>query len=96
MPRPDTARRTPRREVAPTDVELSVDAIAAEKALRDWRTLRAKADEVPAYVVLNDRHLRGIAVARPGDAATLAACDGIGPAKLERYGDEILDVISAL
>ena len=96
MPRPDTARRTPRREVAPTDVELSVDAIAAEKALREWRTLRAKADEVPAYVVLNDRHLRGIAVARPGDAATLAACDGIGPAKLERYGDEILDVISAL
>ena len=95
-PRPDSARRPPRREVASTDVELSVDAIAAEKALRDWRSLRAKADEVPAYVVLNDRHLRGIAVARPRDAAALAACDGIGPAKLERYGDQILDVLSAL
>ena len=51
---------------------------------------------MPAYVVLNDRHLRGIAVARPRDAAALAACDGIGPAKLERYGDQILDVLSAL
>jgi superfamily II DNA helicase RecQ len=57
--------------------------------------MRAKADEVPAYVVLNDRHLRGIAVARPRDVSELAACDGIGPTKLERYGDEILDVLSA-
>ena len=93
---PTAAARPPRRDAIPIDVELSVDAVAAEKALRDWRTMRAKADEVPAYVVLNDRHLRGIAVAKPRDAAELAACDGIGPTKLERYGDEILDVLSAL
>jgi ATP-dependent DNA helicase UvrD/PcrA len=94
--RPEAARRAPRRDAVPTDVDLSGAAVAAEKALRDWRTKRARADEVPAYVVLNDRHLRGIAVAKPRDAAELAACDGIGPAKLERYGDEILDVLSAL
>lgn len=86
---------TRRRAVVP-DVELSVDAVAAERALRDWRTKRAKLDEVPAYVVLNDRHLRGIAMARPRDAVALATCDGIGPTKLERYGDEILDVLSAI
>jgi DNA helicase II / ATP-dependent DNA helicase PcrA len=94
--RSDIPRRASRREAAPIDVELSAEAVAAEKALRDWRTLRAKADEVPAYVVLNDRHLRGIAVARPRDAAALAACDGIGPVKLERYGDQILDLLSGL
>jgi DNA helicase II / ATP-dependent DNA helicase PcrA len=94
---PDAARRRPsRHEATQDDVELSVAAIAAEKALRDWRTMRAKADEVPAYVVLNDRHLRGIAVAKPSSATELAACDGIGPTKLERYGDEILDVLSSL
>jgi DNA helicase-2/ATP-dependent DNA helicase PcrA len=93
---PDAARRRPRRDFVPEDVELSFAAVAAEKALRDWRTTRAKADEVPAYVVLNDRHLRGIAVAKPRNATELAACDGIGPAKLERYGDEILDVLSGL
>jgi DNA helicase-2/ATP-dependent DNA helicase PcrA len=91
--RPEPATR--RHVAAVPEVELSVDAVAAERALRDWRTMRAKADEVPAYVVLNDRHLRGIAVARPRDATELAACDGIGPTKLERYGDEILDVLSA-
>ncbi len=95
---PDAARRRPSRPATeiPDDVELSVAAVAAEKALRDWRTMRAKADDVPAYVVLNDRHLRGIAVAKPRSAAELAACDGIGPTKLERYGDEILDVLSSL
>ena len=91
--RPEPATR--RHAAAVPEVELSVDAVAAERALRDWRTMRAKADEVPAYVVLNDRHLRGIAVARPRDATELAACDGIGPTKLERYGDEILDVLNA-
>ena len=41
-------------------------------------------------MVLSDAHLRGIALARPTDAAGLLACDGIGPTKLERYGDDIL------
>jgi superfamily II DNA helicase RecQ len=57
---------------------------------------RAKRDGVPAYVVLNDRHLLGIAAARPSSARELAACDGIGPTKLERYGDEILALLETL
>lgn len=68
----------------------------AETALRSWRTRRATADAVPAYVVLTDKHLRGIALARPTTPAELAACDGIGPSKLEKYGDEILELIDAL
>ncbi len=65
-------------------------AAAAEEVLRRWRSARAKADGVPAYVVLSDAHLRGIALARPTDAAALADCDGIGPTKLDRYGNDIL------
>ena len=65
-------------------------AAVAEGALRAWRTERAKADGVPPYVVLSDAHLRGIALARPTTAAELNACDGIGPSKLDRYGDDIL------
>ena len=70
-------------------------AAEAEAALRAWRSARSSADGVPAYVVVNDRHLRGIALARPTTPADLVACDGIGPAKLERYGDEILEVVAA-
>jgi superfamily II DNA helicase RecQ len=68
-------------------------AAAAEAALRAWRSGRSSADGVPAYIVVNDKHLRGIALGRPATPAALVACDGIGPAKLERYGDEILEVL---
>ncbi|MBX3287229.1 MAG: ATP-dependent DNA helicase UvrD2, partial [Actinobacteria bacterium] len=70
--------------------ELWGPAGEAEGLLRAWRTERAKADGHPPYVVLSDAQLRGIALTRPTDAKGLLACDGIGPTKLERYGDDIL------
>jgi DNA helicase-2/ATP-dependent DNA helicase PcrA len=82
-------RRAPLR---PPD-ELWGAAADAESALRDWRSQRARSDGVPAYVVVHDRHLRAIALARPRTPTELIACDGIGPAKLERYGDDILRVL---
>ena len=48
---------------------------------------------MPAYVVLSDRHLRGIAIARPASLAELRGLPGIGPTKLEAYGEEILAVL---
>ena len=62
-------------------------------ALKAWRAERARADGVPAYVVMWDRHMAGIAARRPTDLAALAACPGIGPARLATYGEDILDVI---
>ena len=44
--------------------------------------------------ILNDAHLEGIADRRPESLAELARCTGIGPTKLERYGDEIIAVIA--
>jgi DNA helicase-2/ATP-dependent DNA helicase PcrA len=63
-------------------------------ALRAWRTERARADQMPPYIILNDKHLDGIAEALPTDLAQLRACPGIGPAKLESYGDEILALVA--
>ncbi|HEX2574732.1 MAG TPA: HRDC domain-containing protein, partial [Aquihabitans sp.] len=80
--------------VAPT--ELWGAAAAAEAALRTWRTDEARRTGKPAYTVLSDAHLRGIALARPTDAAGLLACDGIGPTKLDRYGDEILALLDGV
>ena len=79
----------------PRPSELWGPAAAAESALRTWRTERARADGVPPYIVASDKHLRGIALARPATPVELIACDGIGPAKLERYGDEILAVLES-
>ncbi len=63
--------------------------------LRAWRLERARVDEVPAYVVLHDATLRELAAAKPASERDLAAVKGFGPAKLERYGEDVLAVIAA-
>jgi DNA helicase-2/ATP-dependent DNA helicase PcrA len=70
-------------------------AAKAAEALRTWRLARSRADAVPAYVVLSDRHLDGIAERAPATLEQLAACPGIGPSRLETYGEDILEVLAA-
>jgi DNA helicase-2/ATP-dependent DNA helicase PcrA len=89
------AGRRAAAKAAPS-VPLSAEGEEAERALRAWRAERCARDGVPAYVVLANKHIAGIAAAMPADAAELRACDGIGPAKLERYGDEILAVLDSV
>jgi hypothetical protein len=72
-------------------VDASAEPVVA--ALKEWRATRAKADGVPAYVVAKDATLEEIATVRPTTPQELLAVNGIGPAKLERYGDEILAVL---
>jgi DNA helicase-2/ATP-dependent DNA helicase PcrA len=61
--------------------------------LKEWRRKRAQTDDVPAYVVFHDRTLAEIAARKPGDRTDLASISGIGPAKLDRYADEILEIV---
>jgi superfamily II DNA helicase RecQ len=44
--------------------------------------------------VLHDTTLSELAARRPGSAAELAAVKGLGPTKIERYGDELLEVLA--
>jgi hypothetical protein len=73
----------------------SESAGSYERALRAWRADAAKRASVPAYVVLNDSELSGIASDRPTTLAELARCKGIGPTRLERWGDELLAALDA-
>jgi len=63
-------------------------------ALKEWRRLLAKASSVPAYVVFNDATLRAIATAFPGSRDQLLDISGIGPVKVERYGDAVLELVA--
>jgi DNA helicase-2/ATP-dependent DNA helicase PcrA len=65
-------------------------------ALRGWRTERARADAVPPYVVAHDQTLAAIADIKPPSAAALRRVKGIGPAQVEAYGDEILELVRRL
>jgi DNA helicase-2/ATP-dependent DNA helicase PcrA len=62
--------------------------------LRAWRRKRAEADGVPAYVVFNDRTLAALSERRPRSRGELLAVEGIGPSKLDRYGDELLALLT--
>ena len=63
------------------------------EALHDWRRDRARADAVPAYVVAHDAMLFAIAEARPQSLSALARISGMGPVKVERYGEDILAIM---
>jgi ATP-dependent DNA helicase RecQ len=62
--------------------------------LRSWRRERSREDGVPAYVVLHDATLRDLASVRPTTLHELGAVKGLGPAKLERYGDDLIGLLA--
>ena len=64
-------------------------------ALREWRTRRAREEAMPPYVIAHDATLAAIAEARPRTLAGLRRVKGMGPAKIEKYGEEILAVLEA-
>jgi ATP-dependent DNA helicase RecQ len=61
--------------------------------LRAWRRERSQADGVPAYVVFPDATLRELAATLPTTHHELAAVKGFGPARIERYGDDLLELL---
>ncbi|MFK4295107.1 DNA helicase-2/ATP-dependent DNA helicase PcrA [Arthrobacter sp. GAS37] len=63
------------------------------EALRQWRKEEALSNEVPAYVVFTDATLTAIAEARPTSLEELAQLAGVGPSKLEKYGEAVLAVL---
>ena len=62
--------------------------------LRAVRRRLADAQGVPAFVVFGDATLRNLAAACPANRATMLQVSGVGPAKLEQYGDDFLAAIS--
>ena len=61
--------------------------------LKEWRLSRATEDQVPAYVVFTDKTLEAIAESKPGSPAELQQISGIGPAKIERYGEDLMALL---
>ncbi|GED98926.1 ATP-dependent DNA helicase UvrD2 [Gordonia crocea] len=82
-----TRRSTTTMPLAPADAELF-------DALREWRSAEANRQEKPAYTVFADKTLREIATDRPADLGQLQRVSGIGPAKLERYGDAVVAIVA--
>ncbi len=73
---------------------LSDEGEALFQSLRVLRKSIADQQRVPAYIVFSDKTLRAMAEARPSTASELLAVSGVGPLKLERYGEAFLEAVN--
>jgi ATP-dependent DNA helicase RecQ len=90
---PTPSRRSQGKSTGENDeVEPDVDEALFEK-LRAWRLEQARAREVPPYIVFHDSHLRAIAARRPLTLEALSELKGVGPRKLEQYGEAVIGLV---
>ncbi len=82
------------RRAVSGDAEGAEAPPALVESLKAWRLAEARKRKVPAFRILTDRVLGAIAVARPENGRELMAIHGVGPALTERYGTEILSLVS--
>ena len=76
--------------------ELSAADAAVFEQLRAWRGATAREQSLPAYTVFQNATLRAIAIARPATLAELAEINGVGEAKLAKYGEAVLDLLAGV
>ncbi|CAM8648551.1 UvrD Superfamily I DNA and RNA helicases [Acidimicrobiia bacterium] len=88
--RPDPPR--PTKTDTPAELNDADSKLFLE--LRSWRSDRAKAASMPAFVICNDRTLTEIAARRPGTTDELLEVHGFGEIKATRFGDEILAIVA--
>jgi len=77
----------------PTDAAALADNDPLLLRLRAWRLERAREEKVAAFIIAHDALLRNVAAARPQSEDELLAVKGMGPAKMEKYGTELLALV---
>jgi RecQ family ATP-dependent DNA helicase len=96
--KPSSAKSSPARtsaskaNAAADPVALNPNAEALAARLRIWRAAEAKKLGVSPYIVLHDRALTAVAQSAPRTPNQLLAIDGIGPAKVEKFGEALLSL----
>nr|MBA2624625.1 ATP-dependent DNA helicase UvrD2 [Acidimicrobiia bacterium] len=93
-PAPSRSRTPPAGKATAPETPLTPEEAARDEALRSWRKGRARADGVAAFIVASNTVLAAIARLGPRTLEELATVGGIGPTKLELYGEEILAVLA--
>ena len=90
-------------EVAPADkvnadkreVPVEIPDTALARELKSWRFERAKEIGKPAFVVFSNAALAWIAHLRPTTLTELMEVPGVGPSKLNAYGEEIVSIVQS-
>jgi superfamily II DNA helicase RecQ len=77
----------------PAGIESAEGPDGLNERLRSWRMDQAREQDVPAYRIFSNKTLDDLCARLPTTDEELLACSGIGPAKLESFGAELLAVI---
>ena len=85
---PAKSERKAAREV----LELSAADEPLAAKLREWRAAESKRLRIPTFMVMHERTLNAVAIARPRNPRQLLDVDGMGPAKVEKFGAAILEL----
>ena len=94
---PALSKRRPYKEKeSHTDRVLSAQEERIFEELKEWRKEEASLQGVPAYIVFGNKTLNAIAIVKPDSHAALERIPGVGPAKLDAYGDAILKLLDRI
>ena len=95
---PHRAGKKAGRDATPLNIDRVLSATEEDvfEELKEWRKEEAALQGVPAYVVFSNKTLKAIAITRPTSHAALEKIHGVGPAKLEAYGDGLLKLLDRL
>jgi superfamily II DNA helicase RecQ len=91
--RSKSQRRTATVPVDSSDPELDLADQQLYHALRRWRSETGTERKLPAYIVMHDRVLKAIATSRPTTVGELEDIAGLGPTKIEQYGDDVIEIV---
>jgi ATP-dependent DNA helicase RecQ len=92
-PKEKTRRASSARLVEePSEPDPRADRVLLR--LKEWRRAEASTRGIPAYTVFHDTTLASLAALRPRSLDALARVSGVGPAKLERYGSSLLEILA--
>ena len=90
------AKPARKKEALPEDeAALTPDQELLFEALRSWRKQQADERALAAYMIFDNKTLRGIARMRPNSPEQLAEVKGVGQTKLETYGPAVLELVAA-
>lgn len=79
--------------VEETEVQTNLDESLLE-VLKTWRSVEGKSRSVPLYMIASNKTLESLATNTPSSMQQLMAISGVGPKMAERYGAELLELIS--
>jgi len=86
---------TVKKSQAPDYSESDIEHPELFEKLRDWRSGKAKENDVAHYQVLHQRVLIQIVMNLPDQAKDLKKIKGVGTKTFEKYGEELLSMVAA-